>query len=230
MSTVTAVPDIIVANSGADDISVFLNKGDGTFSSPISYPMNTGSAPYSVAVADINGDSNRDIIVANSGTDNVGVLLNKGNGTFSAKATYSTNPGSSPRSVAVADVNGDGRVDIVVANTIADNIGVLLNAGNGIFSTPVTYATGNGSAPSAVAVGDINADGKTDIIVANHGSDNVGVFFSSVSGKFSAQKTYSTGKGSSPSSVAVADVNTDGTFDIIVANYGSDSVGVFFAC
>lgn len=80
-----------------------------------------------MSVADVNGDNKRDIVVANLGSNNVGVLLNTGNGTFTAQTNYTT--GIWPRSVTVADVNGDTNVDIVVANEGSNSSSVLLSMG-----------------------------------------------------------------------------------------------------
>src|SRR5207248_677515 len=95
-----------------------------TFASQVTY--STGSQPFSVAAADVNGDSKLDMIVTNTGSNNVGVLLNTGTGTFAAQVTYSTD--STPVSVAAADVNGDSKLDIIVANYNSNNVGVLLAA------------------------------------------------------------------------------------------------------
>ena len=89
----------------------------------MTYP--TAFNPISVATADLNADNKLDIIVANAGTNNVGVLLNIGNGTFIPQVTYST--GSFPNFVTVADINGDGRSDIIVANRNGNNVGVFLS-------------------------------------------------------------------------------------------------------
>ncbi|CAF1328738.1 unnamed protein product, partial [Rotaria magnacalcarata] len=77
--------------------------------------------------ADVNGDNKPDIIVANSSSNSVGVLLNLGNGTFAAQATYSTGPGSDPYCVAAADVNDNNKTDIIVVNFGSNNVGVLLD-------------------------------------------------------------------------------------------------------
>ncbi|CAF4662119.1 unnamed protein product [Rotaria socialis] len=95
------------------------------------------------------------------------------NTTFTGKTTYST--GSKPRSLNAVDVNGDGKLDIIVANYGSNNVGVLLNIGNGTFTAQTTYSTGSGSNPYYVAATDVNGDGKPDIIVANYGSNNEGV-------------------------------------------------------
>ncbi|CAF4258355.1 unnamed protein product [Rotaria magnacalcarata] len=218
-------PDIIVVNYGSDNVGVLLNIGNGTFAAQATY--STGYWPSIVVAVDVNGDGKPDIIVANSGSNNTGVLLNTGNGTFAAQTTYSI--GYCPISVVAADVNDDGKPDIIVANYASDNVGVLLNTGNGTFAAQKTYSNGSGSYPSYVAAADVNGDGKSDIIVANYGSGNVGVLLNIGNGTFTAQATYSTGSGSYPSYVAAADVNGDNKLDIIVVNSGYSNVDVFLA-
>ena len=219
-------PDIVVANSGGANVGVLFNTGNGTFLNQTTYTA-AASAPVSVAVVDVNGDNKPDIVVANSGTANVGVLFNIGNGTFLSQTPYTTGGGSSPRSVAVVDVNGDNKPDIVVANSGGNNVGVLLNIGNGTFLSQTPYTTGGGSSPRSVAVVDVNGDNKPDIVVANN-NNNVGVLFNIGNGTFLSQTTYTTGGGSAPRSVAVADVNGDNKPDIVVANSGTANVGVLF--
>ena len=219
-------PDIVVANEGPNNVGVFLNTGTGTFGSQTTYSTGSNSGPCSVAVVDVNSDNKPDIVVANSATNNVGVLLNAGSGTFLSQTTYSTGSGSNPYAVAVGDVNSDNKPDIVVPNSALDNVGVLLNTGTGTFGSQTTYSTGSGSKPYAVAVIDVNSDNKPDIVVANYGSNNVGVLLNTGSGTFHSQTTYSTGSGSTPFSVTVVDVNSDNKPDIFVANEGSNNVGV----
>jgi hypothetical protein len=223
-------PDIVVANSGTVNVGVFLNAGTGTFLAQTNYSTGAGSGPRSVVVTDVNSDNKPDIIVANTGSSTVGVLLNAGTGTFLAQTTYTTGAGSSPYGVAVGDVNSDNKPDIVVANSAAATVGVLLNGGNGTFLAQVTYSTGGGSAPRSVAVADVNGDSNPDIIVGNLGSDTVGVLLNTGTGTFLAQTTYSTGASSSPLSVVVTDVNGDNEPDVVVANSGSLNVGVFLHC
>jgi hypothetical protein len=219
-------PDVIVANWGTNNVGVLLNSGTGTFTTQTTYSTGTGSNSISVAVVDVNNDSQPDIIVGNWGAGNVGVLLNSGNGTFTAQTTYSTGTGSSPYVVAVVDVNSDGKPDITVATRGTNSFGVLLNSGNGMFTAQTIYSTGIGSITQALSVVDVNSDSKPDVIVANHGTDNVGVLLNAGNGTFTAQTTYSTGIGSGPSFVAVVDVNSDSQPDIIVANEDGNNVGV----
>jgi hypothetical protein len=111
-----------------------------------------------VAVSDIDGDGNLDLVVANLGSDTVGVLLGNGDGTFQSQTTFAS--GADPHSVAIADINGDGRPDLAVANFSSNTIGVLLGNGDGTFQAQVTHATGLN--PQTVQLADVNGDGTHD--------------------------------------------------------------------
>jgi hypothetical protein len=130
-------------------------------------------------VVDVNSDNNPDIIVVNYNGNNVGVLLNIGDGTFLPQTTYSTGSNSNPRSVSVVDINCDNKPDIIVANCGNDNVGILLNSGDGTFLPQTTYSTGSGSNPQSVSVIDVNNDNKLDIIAANSGTNTIGVLLAS---------------------------------------------------
>ena len=214
--------DIIVANYGTNDIGVFLNTGNGTFTGQTTY--STGSSSYCVTAADLNDDGKPDIIVANYGANNIGVLLNTGNGAFTGQTTYSTGPSSGPLFVVTVDVNGDNQTDVIVANYDADNVGVLLNEGNGTLTPQVTYFSGSGSKPSSLVAADIDGDKIPDLIVSNYGAHDVGVFLNTGNGTFTDQAIYWTGSNSY--CVAAADINDDGKIDIVVANYGANNIGV----
>ncbi|CAF4261269.1 unnamed protein product [Rotaria sp. Silwood2] len=218
--------DIVVANSGTDNIGIFLGNIDEVFSDQITYQTGDGSQPLSVAVSDLNNDQQLDIIVANYGTHNLGIFLGYGNGTLSDQTIYSTEWKSSPSSVAVGDFNNDKWLDIVVTNYHANNIGIFLGYGNGTFSNQIVYSTGGSSGPYSVAVSDFNNDKRLDVVVGNYGADNLGIFFGYGDGNFSTQIVYSTGKGSGPNSVAVGDLNNDTQLDLIVANYNMGNVGI----
>ena len=120
---------------------------------------------------DFNHDGHPDLAVANSGSNDVSILLGNGDGTFQGPLTFAA--GSSPRSVAVGDFNGDGSPDLAVVSPDADVVSVLLGSGNGTFQNPVSFAVG--SSPQSVVVSDLNRDGFADLIVANGGSADVSV-------------------------------------------------------
>src|SRR5207245_2522825 len=144
---------------------ILLGRGDGTFQIPHNYAV--GIRPISVAVGDFNGDGHVDLAVANVGTPNSGsdgslsILLGKGDGTLAAAQTYLT--GSAPSSVAVADFNGDGILDLGVANHLYPNGAVTILLGNrdGTFQAGVRFPVS--PYPSFVAAGDFNGDGHPDL-------------------------------------------------------------------
>jgi hypothetical protein len=124
--------------------------------------------------------------------------------------------------VAVADVNGDGRPDLVVANKYSDSVSVLLGNGNGTFQAAQNFSAGTG--PVAVAVADVNGDGHPDLITANYFSNSVSVLLGNGDGTFGSAVSF--GQGNYPESVAVADVNGDGLPDVVTANNRSNSVSL----
>jgi hypothetical protein len=243
--------DLVVANScdsinctGNGVVGVLLGNGDGTFQAPMSYDSGGYGGGYnvtSVAVADVNGDGKPDLLVANSCASGnscssgiVGVLLNNGDGTFQAAVTYSSG-GNHATSLAVADVNGDGKPDLLVANSCDKNcvngsVTVLLGNGDGSFRAAVSYGSGGYDVISVVAA-DLNGDGKLDLLVANqcaasgtcpYGTNGtVGVLMGKGDGTFQTAVTYSSG-GYSAESMALGDVNGDGKPDLVVSNACGD--------
>jgi FG-GAP-like repeat len=161
-------PDIVVADEGSNAVSVLLGNGDGTFQAQQTFSTGTGTSPFSVAVADVNGDHISDLIVADEATKSVSVLLGNGDGTFQAKTTFATGNTfntQNPFSVAVGDMNGDGIADLVVANEYRNSVAVLLGNGNGTFQAPQTFPTG--ADPATAVVADLNGDGMSDLVVVN---------------------------------------------------------------
>jgi hypothetical protein len=128
-----------------------------------------------VAVNDLNNDNHLDIVTVFVYSDNIGVLLGYGNGIFGDTMTYSTGHNSYPIAVVVSDFNNDHQLDIAVSNSGTNNVGILLGYGNGSFATIMTFSTGDGSFPLGIAVGDFNNDHRLDIVVANFGTNTVGI-------------------------------------------------------
>ena len=139
---------------------------------------------------------------------------------FASPAAYAT--GAMPFPVAVGDFNGDGILDLAVANWSDNTVSVLLGNSDGTFQAQVSYATD--TSPCSLAVGDFNGDGKLDLAVANTNSSTVSVLLGNGDGTFQAKVAYATG--SSPQWVAVADFNGDGKPDLAVANNLDNTVSV----
>jgi hypothetical protein len=127
--------------------------------------------------------------------------------------------------VATGDLNGDGKPDMVVVNSGAGNISILLGTGGGSFTAPVNIAVG--TLPADVAIGDVNGDGRPDLVVTNQGSDTVSILLNVGGGAFGAPLNLPLPAGSAPEGVAIADIDGNGTKDIIVSNAGSNSIVVF---
>ncbi|MBF9221458.1 T9SS type A sorting domain-containing protein [Hymenobacter ruricola] len=202
----------------------------GQIFGPVSlYPTGAGSQPVGVAMGDMNGDGRPDIVTANYAIGTAGVLLGQAGGSFASVSTYSTGAGGRPWKVAVGDVNGDGVLDIVMPNMILRNVGVLLGQPGGGFGPLSSYSTGPTSHPNDVALGDVNADGRLDIVLADDLTDGVDVLLGQAGGGFAAVSTYTTGPDSNASCVALGDVDDDGRLDIVVGNNNSGAAAVLLA-
>src|SRR5215210_4107983 len=143
---------------------------------------------------------------------------------FSTPTDYAL--GDNPNSGAAADFNGDGKLDLAVANflggpTSAGTMSILIGNGNGTFQPAVTTAVQN---PFHIVATDLNADGKQDLIAASATADRVSVMLGNGDGTFQSPVTYTVG--SAPRTLAIADFNGDGKPDVAVTNSGSDSVTV----
>jgi hypothetical protein len=230
-------PDVVIANANSANISVLLH--DPVIPNaqlPTANAIAVGGVPYDVAVGDLNGDGLPDMAVADAGTSNtVSVLLRNpaSPGNFFPITTLPV--GNPSTSVAIGDLNGDNRADLIVANVASGGIGrVTIFFQSAI--TPGTFSGRSdiaaGTEPLSVKIGDLNNDGRTDIAVANEGPGSTGSGTSGVSvllqsattaGAFSPAVTYATARGSV--CVAIGDLNNDGLRDLAVANTGGSRTG-----
>lgn len=221
--------DLVVANSGnPSTVSVLLGDGHAGFAAATTYPSG-GAFASSVAIGDLNGDGKADVAVTNINSNNVCVLLGTGGGALGPPTCFmtGTTPDLSPRSAVIADLNGDGRLDLVVTNPNAFNVGVFLGNGTGLLGPVANYATGRPSEPLSVAVADLNLDGRLDLAVANNTGGLVPILLGNGDGTFAPAVSYPLGAANGRS-VAVGDLNGDGKPDLVVANLFPTGVSLPF--
>lgn len=240
-------PDLAVTSRDratlAGGVAILLGKGTGAFAAPVTVPTPAGSFPSGVAVGDVNADGRQDLAVVDtfSSFSNVdthaSVLLGDGTGGFTGSAVLVTSGVAAPYAVAVGDVNGDGRQDLVAAGSSSRAggatvglVAALLGDGTGAFPTRETLV--GGELRRALALGDLNSDGKVDVTTASSGREDFPGFASALlsngTGAFGpdAGGVSSTDTGLGSTSVALGDFNGDARLDAAVANYSSDDVSV----
>lgn len=148
----------------------------GFFTEQTTYSTDDKSSPVSIALADFNDDKQLDIVVANSKSNNIGIFLGYKNDTFGSILTYSTEESSEPSHVAVADLNRDNQIDIVVTDMGISKILAFFGLGNGIFLTPTQVSIGYSTQPTAISVGYFNNDTILDVAIACYGTTYAEIF------------------------------------------------------
>jgi hypothetical protein len=219
-------PDLAVANTDSDDVSIMLGDGGGGFKAAPGSPVPVGTTPQSVAVGDFNGDAHADLAVANTGSNDVSILLGNGGGQFVPALGGSVATGASPISIAVADFNGDSDPDLAIANYGSNGVSIMLGGAGASFAPALGSPLVAGSSPFSIAVGNFNGDSDPDLAVANSGSNDVSILLGAAGGSFTPAPGSPLAAGTSPQSVAVGDFNGDSRADLAVANHGSDAVSV----
>ncbi len=223
-------PDLAIANYNSNNVTVLLGDGAGGFTSATGSPFPAGTQPYSVAVGDFNGDGKPDLAIANVASWDVTVLLGTGAGGFTAAPGSPFAVGSYPESVAVADFNADGKLDLAVAGVglyaSGSNVTVLLGDGAGGFRAVQSGPGATGDSPSALAVADFNEDGLPDLAVINPETGTVAVLLGDGTGEFTSATGSPFTAGTQPVALAAGDFNVDGKPDFATANYGSNNLTV----
>jgi len=206
---------LVVANYDEDSgntVTVLTNNGTGVFGSNATYTVSRG--PYSVIAADIYGNGRPALISANSysGFSTLTVLTNNGWGGFGSNSAY--NVGSDPECIIAADLNRNGRMDLITANSGAGTLTVLTNNGNGIFALSTTIIPNQ--TPTSVTAADIYGNGRPALICNNTSASTLSVFTNKGNGTFALNATLNVP--ASPQCVMAADVNGDGSVDLISLN------------
>ncbi len=219
--------DLIVANSGSNNVLVYPGLGSGTFGPALNGGNGffTGTNPVGITVADVNGDGRPDLIIADKGSNDVSILINEkvGNG-FTFVPGPRLKVGNGPVSTQVAYVRGSSVPDLLVANSGSNNVWLLEGIGNGFFNDqdPTVYPVGTD--PSALFVGHFMSSTSQDLLTVNSGSDNVTLISGLGSGS-PFMESISTG-GTDPTAAFAVDLQGNGQDSLVVANNADGNIAL----
>jgi hypothetical protein len=212
------IPDLVVCNYESTSVSFFRGLGDGIFAAPQN--LTVGARPHDVLAADLNRDGKLDLVVANEGLAQGGgdvcTLLGDGQGGFAPPAFFAT--GRNPRNAEVADLDGDGLLDVVTANFTDGNCSVLLGRGDGTLQPSREFDTGG--VPLSIVAGDFNGDGRPDLAAACAGIDQAVVLPGMGDGSFTTPRAFTVGD--MAFYLDKGDFNEDGRLDLAVVGFGSN--------
>lgn len=229
--------DLAFANHEEKYLTLLLGDGRGGFAPAPRSPFAVEVKPHThgVAAADLNGDESLDLVTDSWGTDQVEVLFGDGKGGFKTPGSFFAVGRHPYQRVRAADVNGDGRADVITTNLEGDDVTVLLSDGRGGLKPSAGSPFSCGDSPFNFAVGDVNGDGRPDLAVVNspsstsdrRGQDGLTVLLGDGAGGFRLMNGSPLATGRVPDIAAVGDVNGDGVADVAVSSPDGDNVTVF---
>jgi hypothetical protein len=230
-------PDLAFANHERKHLTVLFGNGTGNFTEALHSPFPTEGIPHvhGIATGDFNKDGWLDLATDSWGNDHVEVLFGDSVTLFKPRSLF-FKVGKRPyQRLRAADLNSDGRTDIVTTNTEGNNATVLLANGNGGFDEAQGSPFACGDAPFGIAIGDVNGDGNPDLAIINSpgsmaegkGKSGLTVLLGDGTGKFTMMKGSPFEAGRIPSRLTIGDVNGDGVNDIVTSDNDSNKVYLF---
>ncbi|HEX4418160.1 MAG TPA: Ig-like domain-containing protein [Kofleriaceae bacterium] len=211
--------DLLISNSIASSLGVLLGGQTGlTGGHALSLALNATAS--STVSADFNGDGLADLAVVDPGTSKVYVFVQGAGGALTPSATISLIAGAGPSTAIAADLDGDGKLDLAIANVAFSSVSVAIGAGDGTFAAP--FNTGTGSAPHQLVFGDFNGDGRIDIAAACTTGNVVSVLINVGGGHFGRAADVAIPNG--PVGLVIGDFNGDTKKDLAVATSGDTTV------
>jgi hypothetical protein len=217
--------DITTSNQDDNSVSVLLGNGRGSFMQAVGSPFAVGRAPYPHAIGDVNKDGHLDIVTPNVGSNNVSVLLGNDKGSFTAAAKSPYAVETRPYYIAIGDVSGDGKPDLITTHDDISLISTLLGDGRGGFTLAPKSPFDLGLRAFKLVAFDVNRDARMDIIVGTEASDSVTVLLGDALGGYTPAAGSPYRAGRNPR-IVIGDVNNDGKADIITANNGASDITV----
>lgn len=217
-------PDILVVSGGTSGyLFVYLGDGKGNFTQSGGTPFPAGQNPADIATGDFNVDGHTDLAIANHAIKTVTVLLGNGKGQFSLApgSPFSVESNPHPHGIAVADFNGDKKLDIATDSWGENKVLVIFGKGDGTFQTPGLKFDVGKMPYQRLRSADVNEDGSADIVTSNFESSSVSVLFNDGRGKFT-RKDFPVPP--NPFGIAIADLNGDHHLDIAIAHYSGQGV------
>ena len=211
---------VIIDSYENDTIAVLLGYGNGSFANPILYTLS--SRVISPRVADVNNDGLLDLVTVDPYKNKLLISFGDGHGSFIRQTTCST--GFYPYFVAIGDLNGDTRLDIVVANGKEPSISVFILSPMQFSTDGIPLISNQGSRLSSMIVKDFNNDHILDIVVANYGTKTIGVLLGRGDGSFHEQFTLALDASSNPLSITAGDFNNDKQLDLTVRSSASTNI------